>query len=894
MTEDETPLHQIIWQRFLKAMGTPPPVSEAEQSWWQEVWMNRITIIRASLITSAAAYLVNARWFTPSAMLGAVQGLLPSYSNFASGYKVAGLLLLALMSPLILSWGTRCWRYCFRHSFIPLFAIALMLGWAWTAHHPECPSFVQWGVAILLLVSAAALGWQSQQPETVIVDHLQRGYFVERLFELFQVPNATMKRIAVLGTWGSGKTTVLHLLRQRLRQSKSPEFGVALVNPWVAKSPEDMQRMLAEAFDEALGQPDYFASPWSRLPWLSWLTGFKAAAGFGLNFDLKQVFEGGSSLQEQKLMQRINRDLRSLKKTCVILVDDMERADPEIIRKMFPVINVLRDIESCFFVFAIDPDRVAKAFEEDGQSSDETKGYLDKVFDLKQQLPIPRPKDIAIMCEKMVNRSETPKLANCLPACTEYLPCSPREAISFLSEAKTKERLFLTRYGDVEHPFRDLFLFLLLEAAIPNANHVFKGPKVEAYQQSLASIKAPVAGPSSEDLFEDTWKDLIKSRQLTPYDEKRIKKLFKHLISAKLDVYWAHSDHMRLLKPSRTETAEIRSAWVAKAGIESLRVMLQCLAGRSFADLEDAAEQFVNDELQRYDDLRRQIALGRLGGNQGNVKEATEIIVRVLKHFRYASRSGANFDLNVFDKHFWTKVFEIVCEKEVDTKFPRVGRMVKIEQALLLDLVDNLPFDYCFSYGFQSVQELASHHIEPHRSIAHIEAFLQNLRDKLGERIRILFFKQLAEAANDPEWNMGALGFEQFKMLLFNPSRWIQVIDSKRQENLVQLTQLGGATKATSKAFKRVIKSLMLLLKRAAEQDEVQDRGEDEPCDPNENLELVLESKDFIRAVVCAATAYKSDLSEMGTLNDARSEMLSANEFYGSDLVEELEDIFSW
>lgn len=867
MNEDETPLHQIIWQRFLKALGPSPAMDEAERNWCREAWSNRIAIVRGILIASAAAYLVNASWFTPSSILKAILGLLPSYSNFAAGYKVAGLLLLALMSPLIVSWGTRYWRYCLRHSCIPLFVIALLVAWGWIAHHPECLTFVQWLCAIFLFVSATALGWHSQEPDPVIVDHLQRGYFVERLFELFQVPNATMKRIAVLGTWGAGKTTVLHLLRQRLKQSESPKFGVALVNPWVAKSPEDMQRMLAEAFDEALGQPNYFASPWSRLPWLSWLTGFKAAAGFGLNFDLKQVFEGGSSLQDQKLIHRINRDLRALKKTCVILVDDMERADPEIIRKMFPVINVLRDIESCFFVFAIDPDRVAKAFNEDGHSSSETKGYLDKVFDLQLPLPEPRNRDMAVMCRQLLNRDETPKLAACFERLVKHLPTNPRDTIRFMNDAKAKEALFLTRYAEREKNFYSLFLLRLAELELPGITDSLKSEFAQIYRKQTRKTAFSHRDPHADDnvLLSNVWKPAGERRHLPAGDEKRLKAVLAELLVME-DMEWASYQHMRLLTPTSEERLRLMNYWIRHAGEMSLEQMIPSfLPGRKFSDIGNAAHELIEAAVEEYTETRDKMRTEAFEIDLALTRGATSMIDKLRFHFQATIANNWGFDLALFDAELFDIIGKAVC-----APIPRhaeLSDLVSAERAFHKELTRCLPFSEAYGRAMLSDQNLFEYWASPKEDMSFCESHLTGVREAMAELIADSVLKWTEGVAFFEQWRRAGMTKQRELEPLQMPHIWVPKDKAKRALVLERLTRAFQhyvfSSKLASRAIRETLHQLSAWLNGANLDD------------AKSHAEYFLKNQDFFAVVW--QNSDRSDLETAQRLQGAKEALLNAS-----------------
>lgn len=814
MTEDETPLYHIIWKRFVKVAGPPPHFNREERLWFEEAWFNRIIIARALFFTIAISCLVFGKGLDVKAILRIIQEELPFYSTHASWYHAFGFVGVALVIRPAISWAARIWLACYHRKCVPAVILGFGLIWWWCANHPGF-STPGWVSAVSIFLGISALNWRHREKDGQVADYLQRGYLVERLFELFQVPNPTVKRIAILGPWGSGKTTVLHLLQQQLKQSTQRKFGAAVVNPWTARTPEDAHNLFAGAFDEALGASNFVSSKLLRSPLFSWLTGIKTVLGFGLTFDLKQVFEGSSSLQENRLIERVNREIRIRNQTCIILVDDMERAEPEIIRKMFPLFSILRRIESCFFVFAIDPDRVAKAFGEKSHNDPETKGYLDKVFDLQVTIPTPRSTDIYEMCSHQVNAQETPKLASALSHISQSLPNNPRKALHFLNDAKNKEILFLNRYDSNDHRFAEFFLIRILELSVPGICATFENEEIKKCRSSASTANLMGAYQSNsktaEKHFEDAWDLVKKDFPVSPDEELWLKPAYIRILQSGLDIQWALHYHMRLLTPSTGEYAALYKVWIDNAGSMSIEHMLsKAVPEKKFSDIDDSAKGLINREIETFEEFRERTARAEsLELAKEHSVSATQIADRLTNHVRYSVEHNLTVELGIFNNPMFEKWLEIMCRHGLSNVASEIrAPLIKAEREFHAALLKALsPGErYQFSrFPVKSIVQIRSLRNGSQECIDHIEFIREeSLKMVKLDVISKLRSGELFSRPSQQEYKVGSMT-EVFKL----PSNWLPVTEFKSQESLANVVDLAPASPLVAHALARICHSLI-------------------------------------------------------------------------------------
>ncbi|MCW0220813.1 MAG: KAP family NTPase, partial [Prosthecobacter sp.] len=542
-------------------------------------------------------------------------------SSLPIPWATFALLIAALLIPRLLSGLLRLWQWNERRRLLPylpvltlplltLLAIIGLIAFSGTPH----ATATAWlgGIALwYLLFTQLKTTPVNAEP---IRDSFQRSYFVDRLMEnVFLKADTKLRRIAILGTWGSGKTVVLKLLRERLADSQEKNFRIAWVNPWTAKTPEEARALIAQGFEEALGNSFSQSSTPGYSPW-SWITGLKTAMGFGVTFDFSRFLEGSAKATEKDFVEHINQRLAARNVTVILLVDDMERAEPEVIRRIFPVIDRLGAIEHCRFVFAIDPGRVAKAFEEDSRNGEETKGYLDKVFDLQFTLPNLRSQDIATWAkeDKRINPTDTPKLHAALGQLAADLPSNPREALHFINDAITKEIMFLSRYADNEHNYTGFFRVRMLELEGPGlANELESSSVVNEYNtakyRNYTGIKTSEQ-ETPEQALDKACIHLFEKYKVAELKQPRIKKIITAILDNNVKLDWALHHHMRLLIPTEVESEAIQARWEEHFGKESLLTSIQSIVPlHSYSDNVITGKELISRELTANEELRIKI-----------------------------------------------------------------------------------------------------------------------------------------------------------------------------------------------------------------------------------------------------------------------------------------------
>lgn len=268
---------------------------------------------------------------------------------------------------------------------------------------------------------------QDRPGERAADDLLDRGPFVESLVRALVVDEvdpltgrvvarrATGVVVGLTGKWGSGKSMILHLLREQL--DGMDHVAVATFNPWLFKgrdellaaffnelrdalgrSPEEKVREAMTALDKyraaitAGGQAIAFAAD----------TVFPAWVGKGILKVLgwMKVITRPKDLSPQEERRALEKKLGAAKVAVVVLIDELDRVDDDEVRAVAQLVKAVGDIQGVSYLVAYDPKRVATALGRGDPGAGEA--YLEKII----QHPIPvRPlftHDVGVLFRRLL------------------------------------------------------------------------------------------------------------------------------------------------------------------------------------------------------------------------------------------------------------------------------------------------------------------------------------------------------------------------------------------------------------------------------------------------------------------------------------------------------------
>lgn len=225
--------------------------------------------------------------------------------------------------------------------------------------------------------------------------------------------------IGVQGEWGSGKTSLLNMIREEIEQSErqfrnsiikgQEEYRTIWVNTWehsLMKSPgECLLSIVEEIIQEIASADGSYKSAERAKKALAALAQGALKVGAGMAFGT-----GGAKVADDLLSSSytnrvkdlrqsleaiieavVNREQNSIKRF-VVFIDDLDRLEPSVAVSVLELLKNIFTISHCVFVLAIDYQVVVKGLQSKfGRQTEENEWEFRAFFDKVIQLPFMMP-----------------------------------------------------------------------------------------------------------------------------------------------------------------------------------------------------------------------------------------------------------------------------------------------------------------------------------------------------------------------------------------------------------------------------------------------------------------------------------------------------------------------
>jgi predicted KAP-like P-loop ATPase len=235
--------------------------------------------------------------------------------------------------------------------------------------------------------------------EVIAEDKLHRAGFIRRLGEAVisrRTEKATGLILGITGPWGSGKSSILNLLANHLKEAH-PDTIVVRFDPWLISGRNDLiGEFIAELVAELQQKPggkQHFKAAIGKLvdygQTLSPLASLVPYAGTAIKDALKQAKDHlgrEKSLHEQR--RELMAALAEADTPIVVLIDELDRIEDDEIRIIAQLVRSVADFPGISYVLAYDADRVIHALAGRETKSERGRAYLEKIVQLQIPLPV--------------------------------------------------------------------------------------------------------------------------------------------------------------------------------------------------------------------------------------------------------------------------------------------------------------------------------------------------------------------------------------------------------------------------------------------------------------------------------------------------------------------------
>src|SRR5262245_31572033 len=229
-------------------------------------------------------------------------------------------------------------------------------------------------------------------------DFFGRWRFASELWQIVgKAPTNWSVRLGLYGRWGEGKTSVLKFLEYFAQRNSDI---VVWFNPWSIRNREDLWNRFAGAIFSRLEEEGIRVegSGAVKIKKAGRLLIDPIQKAAELNQAAKVIVGGALSLFG-KLLNADNETFKNIRKALgerrvIVIIDDLDRADPQLLPEIFLSLREVLDLPNFSFVLAFDVHIVARALADQHKAWGRGEEFLEKVIDFPIALPLPSEQHI--------------------------------------------------------------------------------------------------------------------------------------------------------------------------------------------------------------------------------------------------------------------------------------------------------------------------------------------------------------------------------------------------------------------------------------------------------------------------------------------------------------------
>ncbi len=248
-------------------------------------------------------------------------------------------------------------------------------------------------------------GYTDTPIERLESDVMDVKVYVESLSE-FILDCSTPMTIAIQGDWGSGKTSMINMIKQTLSDKIVPVWfntwqysqfemasylSISLLTNFLEKIGAEEE---SKNFLKSLGKSAVALAKTVAVVGSEQILGGTFAGNLNEKFSEIGTQDASKALEELKdrIQEAVNAKLKSAKKNrIVVFVDDLDRLAPEKAVELLEVLKVFMDVPHCVFVLAVDYGVITQGLEKKygvGIGHSKGRSFFDKIIQLPFAIPI--------------------------------------------------------------------------------------------------------------------------------------------------------------------------------------------------------------------------------------------------------------------------------------------------------------------------------------------------------------------------------------------------------------------------------------------------------------------------------------------------------------------------
>lgn len=233
--------------------------------------------------------------------------------------------------------------------------------------------------------------------------------------------DSTPFTLGIEGSWGTGKSTLMGALRQRL--AKQPEVTAVSFNAWTAEDGRVLEGFVKTVLNEI--DPNILRRTLRNQKALRWTRALATlgAGPVGLSNAVDKVWDqvAADPQARNELRDLVEETVEAWRsqapelgdsRLLCVFVDDLDRCYPRVVLEVLEAMKLYLDVPGIVFVVGYDEDIVSDVVLRDKGYGDKTeaRGYLEKFIQISYRIPRADETESGALIEEMLESSGTGRL----------------------------------------------------------------------------------------------------------------------------------------------------------------------------------------------------------------------------------------------------------------------------------------------------------------------------------------------------------------------------------------------------------------------------------------------------------------------------------------------------
>ncbi|QGQ20226.1 AAA family ATPase [Cellulomonas sp. JZ18] len=241
-------------------------------------------------------------------------------------------------------------------------------------------------------------------------DDLGRHSFTTYLASLVDTVRAQSESsvMALIGDWGSGKTSILELLRKHLTSRRSDSWLLAEFNPWTYPDAPSLQHGFFNELAAALPKGSRPSGARAKVGDLARtispigkLGGIIGVDAEGVITTIADLVSGDTSASAAK--RSAEAALRRLQRPVLMVVDDLDRLTPQELLEVLKLVRLVGRLPHVYYLLAYDERTLLDVLQNTpiaGGNESRARAYLEKIVQVRLDMPVLRESQRSVLLNR--------------------------------------------------------------------------------------------------------------------------------------------------------------------------------------------------------------------------------------------------------------------------------------------------------------------------------------------------------------------------------------------------------------------------------------------------------------------------------------------------------------